>query len=78
MKINNTYEIKKKHDGTIITNLIDNRYRGYNEDHDLYNSLKSIVTILRNRSISDERKNQYLVKRYDGMAIFTTEESKLD
>ena len=74
MKINNTYEIKKKHDGTIITNLIDNRYRGYNEDHDLYNSLKSIVTILRNRSISDERKNQYLVKRYDGMAIFTTEE----
>lgn len=74
MRINKHYEITKKHNGIIITNLIDNRYRNYKETDDLYSSLKSILAVLRIRSTTDEKKNQVLSKIYDGMDRFTTEE----
>lgn len=74
MKINEKFEIAKKHDGRIITNLFGGRNRVFTSTDDLYSYLDAVVTILRRRTMKDEVKNKHLARLYDGMSRFTTEE----
>ena len=74
MKINKKFEISKKHDGSITTNLISGRTRIYKSTDDLYSYLDAVVKVLRRRTMKDETKNKYLIKFYDGMSRFTAEE----
>ena len=69
MKINNTYEITKRHGNVIFTNLIDNYFQNYGVDSEMYATLISVLKVLRNRSISNKAKNNLLRKLYIGMGF---------
>ena len=69
MKINNTYEITKRHGNVIFTNLIDNYFQNYGVDSEMYTTLISVLKVLRNRSISNKAKNNLLRKLYIGMGF---------
>ena len=74
MKINQNYEIKKRHNGIIFTNLINNRYHNYKDTDELYPYLDSVITVIRKRTVDDNYKNQVLSRIYDRMNIFSPEE----
>ena len=69
MKINKTYEITKRHDNIIYTNLIDNHYQNYDVDSIMYGALCNVLKVLRNRTTSDKNKNTRLERIYVGMGF---------
>lgn len=63
MKINDTYYISGTHDGKIVTNLKGHRQTFRESDLD-YAVMKSILSIMRKRTLSTETKNRCLNRFY--------------
>ena len=76
MKINEKFNITKRHDGTIVTNLLTGRRRNtsYRPGDDEYYNLERVLFILRKRKIKDTTKNNMLERVYNGLGF--TEEQK--
>ena len=64
MRINDNYFIDEKRDGTIITNIIDGNTCTIDSTNYNYTFCKSILRLLKKRTMSTSTKNTYLTSLY--------------